>query len=51
LANRNQTLYDVAIVGTGPSGSLLAHELATAGGAVLLLEKKQLLRRKTGWRT
>jgi geranylgeranyl reductase family protein len=47
LANRSQTHYDVAIVGTGPSGSLLAHELATAGWAVLLLEKKQLPRHKT----
>jgi len=47
LANRNHTLYDVAIVGTGPSGSLLAHALATAGWAVLLLEKKQLPRYKT----
>ena len=47
MANRNPTLYDVAIVGTGPSGCLLAHVLATAGWAVLLLEKKQLPRYKT----
>jgi phosphohistidine phosphatase SixA len=31
----------------GPSGCLLAHALATAGWAVLLLEKKQLPRYKT----
>ena len=47
MANRNPTLYDVAIVGTGPSGCLLAHVLATAGWAVLLLEKKKLPRYKT----
>jgi len=47
LTKRNQTLYDVAIVGTGPSGSLLAHALASAGWAVLLLEKKRLPRYKT----
>ena len=47
MANRKPTLYDVAIVGTGPAGSLLAHAMATAGWAVLLLEKKQLPRYKT----
>jgi len=47
LSKRNQTLYDVAIVGTGPAGGLLAYELAKAGWAVLLLEKKKLPRYKT----
>jgi len=47
LAKRNQTLYDVVIVGTGPAGCLLAYELARAGWAVLLLEKKKLPRYKT----
>ena len=47
MSKRNQTLYDVAIVGTGPAGCLLAYELARAGWAVLLLEKKRLPRYKT----
>jgi geranylgeranyl reductase family protein len=47
LSKRNQTFYDVAIVGTGPAGCLLACELARAGRAVLLLEKKKLPRYKT----
>jgi len=38
--------YDIAIVGSGPAGSLLAYELARAGRQVLLLEKKQLPRYK-----
>jgi len=46
LSKRDQTLYDVAIVGTGPAGSLLAYELARAGWTVLLLEKKELPRYK-----
>lgn len=47
MSKRNQTLYDVVIVGTGPAGSLLAYKLARAGWAVLLLEKKKLPRYKT----
>jgi geranylgeranyl reductase family protein len=47
LSTRNQTLYDVAIVGTGPAGCLLAYKLSRAGWAVLLLEKKKLPRYKT----
>lgn len=47
MSKRNQTLYDVTIVGTGPAGSLLAYKLARAGWAVLLLEKKKLPRYKT----
>lgn len=47
MSKRNQTLYDVAIVGTGPAGCLLAYELTMAGWAVLLLEKKNLPRYKT----
>ena len=38
--------YDIAIVGTGPAGSLLAYEMARAGWSVLLLEKKKLPRAK-----
>jgi len=44
---RNHPRYDVVIVGTGPAGSLLAHDLAGHGIAVLLLEKKRLPRYKT----
>lgn len=47
LSKHNQTLYDVAIVGAGPAGCLLAYELARTGCAVLLLEKKKLPRYKT----
>lgn len=47
MPTRNQTLYDVAIVGTGPAGCLLAYKLSRAGWAVLLLEKKKLPRYKT----
>jgi len=39
--------YDVAIVGSGPAGSLLAYELARTGRSVVLLEKKDLPRYKT----
>lgn len=38
--------YDIAVVGTGPSGSLLAYEMARAGWSVLLLDKKELPREK-----
>jgi len=34
----NAALYDVAIVGAGVAGALIAHKLATAGRRVLLLE-------------
>ncbi len=36
----------MAIVGTGPAGSLLAHQMARAGWRVLLLEKHKLPRYK-----
>ena len=37
---------DIIIIGAGPAGALLAHELAGAGLDVLLVEKKQLPRYK-----
>jgi geranylgeranyl reductase family protein len=41
------TVYDVAIVGAGPSGSACAYWLAQAGWSVCLIEKKQFPREKT----
>jgi geranylgeranyl reductase family protein len=38
--------FDIAIVGTGPAGSLLAYQMARAGWQVLLLEKRRLPRYK-----
>ncbi len=38
--------HDVVIIGAGPAGALLAHELAAAGQDVLLVEKKRLPRYK-----
>jgi geranylgeranyl reductase family protein len=40
-------LYDVVIVGAGPSGSASAYWLAASGWDVLLIEKKQFPREKT----
>jgi menaquinone-9 beta-reductase len=41
------TVYDVAIVGAGPSGSACAYWLAEAGWSVCLIEKKHFPREKT----
>jgi geranylgeranyl reductase family protein len=41
------TLYDVVIVGGGPSGSACAYWLAEAGWSVCLIEKKHFPREKT----
>ena len=41
------TVYDVVIVGAGPSGSACAYWLAQAGWSVCLIEKKQFPREKT----
>ncbi len=41
------TVYDVAIVGAGPSGSACAYWLARAGWSVCLIEKKNFPREKT----
>jgi len=41
------TIYDVVIVGAGPSGSACAYWLARAGWSVCLIEKKQFPREKT----
>ena len=38
--------FDVTIVGAGPSGAVMAYELARQGLQVLLLEKEKLPRRK-----
>jgi len=46
LTKTKHHCYDVAIVGSGPAGSLLAYELARAGRSVVLLEKKKLPRYK-----
>ena len=40
-------LYDTIIIGAGPSGSILAYDLAQRGLRVLLIEKEQLPRYKT----
>ena len=42
-----RSTYDTIIVGAGPAGALLAYELAAAGLALLLVEKKRLPRYKT----
>jgi menaquinone-9 beta-reductase len=41
------TVYDVVIVGGGPSGSACAYWLAQAGWSVCLIEKKHFPREKT----
>lgn len=41
------TIYDVVIVGGGPSGSTCAYWLAQAGWSVCLIEKKHFPREKT----
>ncbi|HEV3267903.1 MAG TPA: geranylgeranyl reductase family protein [Acidimicrobiales bacterium] len=41
------TIYDVVIVGGGPSGSACAYWLAQAGWSVCLIEKKHFPREKT----
>ena len=41
------TVYDVVIVGAGPSGSACAYWLAEAGWSVCLIEKKHFPREKT----
>lgn len=43
---KNSTLYDVAVVGTGPAGSMAAHDLAKANLKVLIIEKRELPRYK-----
>ncbi len=40
-------MYDVIVAGAGPAGSVLSHQLASAGARVLLLEKARLPRYKT----
>lgn len=42
-----QTIFDVAVVGGGPSGAMAALTLAAAGVTVVLLEKQDLPRYKT----
>jgi len=43
----SNTVYDVVIVGAGPSGSACAYWLAKAGWSVCLVEKKTFPREKT----
>jgi geranylgeranyl reductase family protein len=43
----SSTVYDVVIVGAGPSGSACAYWLARAGWSVCLVEKKTFPREKT----
>lgn len=47
LKRRSSHRYDIAVVGAGPAGSLLAYQMARAGRRVLLLEKHRLPRYKT----
>ena len=42
----NEALFDVAIIGCGPAGNMLAYNLGTKGVKVLLLEKAKLPRNK-----
>jgi geranylgeranyl reductase family protein len=42
-----QSMYDVAVVGSGPAGSSTAHYLAQAGYSVLMLDKDDFPRDKT----
>jgi geranylgeranyl reductase family protein len=46
MNNRKYNQYDVTIAGAGPSGSILAYELAKKGLKVLLLEKYKIPRDK-----
>jgi len=46
-ATKKSTVYDVVIVGGGPSGSACAYWLAEAGWSVCLIEKKHFPREKT----
>jgi len=46
-ATRDDPLYDVVIVGAGPSGSVCAYWLAKAGWRVCVVEKKHFPREKT----
>ena len=43
----HEHVYDVAVVGAGPSGSACAYWLAEAGWDVVVVEKKQFPREKT----
>ncbi|MCK5430005.1 MAG: FAD-dependent monooxygenase [Anaerolineales bacterium] len=42
-----KTQYDIVILGAGPAGSVLAHQLATHGIQVLIFGKAHLPRYKT----
>jgi geranylgeranyl reductase family protein len=46
VTSENNTVYDVCIVGAGPSGSTCAYYLAQQGKRVLLLEKEKFPRDK-----
>jgi geranylgeranyl reductase family protein len=47
MADRDDHVYDVLVVGGGPSGSSCAYWLADAGWDVAVVEKKQFPREKT----
>jgi flavin-dependent dehydrogenase len=42
----SQTMWDAVVIGAGPAGSLVAHQLASGGARVLLVEKKAFPRDK-----
>lgn len=46
LQEAARDVWDVAIVGAGPSGGLAAHELARRGASVLLIDKASFPRQK-----
>ena len=46
MKEHNHCQYDVTIVGSGPSGTVLAYELAQQGCKVLIIEKNKLPRSK-----
>jgi flavin-dependent dehydrogenase len=41
-----QRVWDVAVVGAGPAGAMVAHELAREGSSVLLLDRREFPRWK-----
>ena len=46
LEDVGNTVWDVIILGAGPSGTIAAHQLATSGAKTLLVDKQSFPRRK-----